>query len=68
MHIIDILLNSYNGFIWKICLFILIPIVIIDFAVYRLPWFTKKVKRLIAWLAILIWLVVAIKSGLLLFS
>ncbi|KAF1085244.1 hypothetical protein SPSYN_01380 [Sporotomaculum syntrophicum] len=63
MQIIDILLNSYHGFVWKLCLYILLPVIIIDFAVQKLPWFTKKEKKLVTCLAILIWLVVAIKSG-----
>ncbi len=63
MNVIDILVNYNHGFIWKLFLFILLPIMIIDFAVFRLPWFTKVVKKLIIWLVFFGWLVVAIKSG-----
>ncbi len=63
MNVIDILINSYHGLVWKLFLFILLPIMIIDFAVHRLPWFTKGVKKLIVWLVFLGWLVAVIKNG-----
>ncbi len=68
MSIIDTIVNSYHGIVWKLLFFIILPVIIIDFVVHKLPLLSKAIKKLIVWLIFLGWLMFVIQNDFLKFS